>query len=109
MASRGRVSFLAEARGVLHGHGLNASLGSVTLDDEEVGGRTLSRAVKTAQLRELSERLKAKVIHGVHRKQVTAKETDVRATHWWLSSGRLRSETEALIIAAQDGVILTAA
>ena len=61
-----------------------------------------------AQAVHLVEALSAKPIHGVYHKQIKAtEEVDQEATFAWLSDGRFRAETEGLIFAAQDGVLLT--
>ena len=50
----------------------------------------------------------AKPIHKVYFQQASSAEgVDMEGTFGWLSNGRLRAETERLVIAAQDGVILT--
>ena len=52
--------------------------------------------------------LTAKPIHKVNYQQASSTEgVDTKETFAWLSDRRLRAETERLVIAAQDGVILT--
>ena len=53
--------------------------------------------------------LKSKTIHGVFMKTSQMRDHDFRLTHRWLKRGNQRGETEALIVAAQDGVIMTRA
>ena len=49
------------------------------------------------------EQLEAKTIHGVFIKNSRVPTRDFKAMHMWLRSGRECAETEALVIAAQDG------
>ena len=51
--------------------------------------------------------LTAKPIHKAYFEQASSEGVDVEGTFGWLMDGRFRSETEGLVIAAQDGVILT--
>ncbi len=53
------------------------------------------------------QRLDSKRIHGVFEKQTKMPETNTTASHRLLVQGRFRSETEAMVIAAQCGVIET--
>ena len=55
----------------------------------------------------LNSKLLRKTIHGVHAQQSRESETDSRATNQWLVEGRLQPTTEAIIVAAQDGVTYT--
>ena len=66
--------------------------------------RHASYILKTNQLESLKEN---KIIHGLDYKQCLVPGMDTPACHVWLTDGRLRSDTEGLIVAAQDGVILT--
>lgn len=50
-----------------------------------------------------------KCIHGVFAAKTLGLECNKKVTHMWLKVGRLSSETEGLIVAAQDGVVHTAA
>ena len=50
-----------------------------------------------------------KVIHGVFAAEADKRGCDRTATFAWLISGNFRAETEGLIVAAQDGVLHTAA
>ena len=61
--------------------------------------------VKTAQVGALQETLCQKKIHEVFFKQCLEPDRDTSGCHIWLSDGRV--DTEALIVAAQDGVIHT--
>ena len=64
--------------------------------------------VKDAQLEALKCDLMKKKIHGVFFEQCE-KSDDTNGCHLWLRDGRFRAETERLVVAAQDGVILTRA
>ncbi len=50
-----------------------------------------------------------KVIHGIFAAEVDKKGCDRVATSAWLKSGNFQAGTEGLIVAAQDGVLHTAA
>ena len=56
---------------------------------------------------ELTVSLERKTIHRVFFKQCQEEEWDTSGSHAWLLDGRVQAQTEALIMAAQDGVILT--
>ena len=55
----------------------------------------------------MKERLAVKIIHGVYWSQTLQEDKDTPGCHFWLSDGRLQAENEGLIIALQDGVVLT--
>ena len=57
----------------------------------------------------MEETLCGKVIHGVFYSQCREDEWDTDACNSWLVDRRLRSETEGLLVAAQDGAIPTRA
>ena len=63
--------------------------------------------LKAAQAIRLIETLTAKTIHGVYYQTCLAPENDTAGCHAWLMDGRVRAETEALVVAAQDGVLHT--
>ena len=109
LSERNRHSNLQEAQRTLERLQLPLSLSEsgVYLDQEPVPLRQVSKLVKTAQMEALQEMLCQKKIHGVFFKQYLEPNRDTLGSHIWLSDGRLRAETEALIIAAQDGVIHT--
>ncbi len=65
--------------------------------------------LKKAQRKKKKQRIAGKKIHGVHYREVGKKDTDKKATNKWLTEGRLQAETEAIIVAAQDGVTYTRA
>ena len=84
----------------------------VHLEDPS-GGRLASKRVlrnlKLAQFKGLEDTLCSKVIHGVFYSQCREDEWDTDACNSWLVDGRLRSETEGLLVAAQDGMVPTRA
>ena len=65
-------------------------------------------ALKVAQADELVGTLTAKPIHGVYYQQAMAVEgNDLEGMFAWLSDVRFQEETEGLVFAAQDSVIMT--
>ena len=66
-----------------------------------------SKVLKYMQYDVLKDRLAVKLIHGVYWNQTLQDDKDASGCHLWLSDGRLQAENEALIIAMQDGVVLT--
>ena len=82
----------------------------MTLEREEiqsVGAKKLVKKAAEAQQQQLLDTLKA--IHGVFMNTSMKDTRDFKLTHKWLKRGKQRAETEALVIAAQDGVIMTRA
>ena len=77
------------------------------LDNRPVPSRRVSRCVQNAQMAASAARLAGKIIHGEYYKQWQQEGASAEATHSWLADGRFRSETEALIVAIQDGVVHT--
>ena len=63
--------------------------------------------LKAAQAVDMVDRLCAKAIHGVYYQTCMAPGNDQDGCHAWLTDGRVRAETEALVIAVQDGVLWT--
>ena len=63
--------------------------------------------IKAEQMERLRDQMVQKRLHGVFYNQMLHPSTDKKATTRWLCEGKLRAETEAIIIAAQDGVICT--
>ena len=61
--------------------------------------------LKNAQTKHLTECLVGKTIHG----KFQEKDYDSQGSHLWLSMSKLSSESEGLIFAMQDGVILARA
>ena len=66
-----------------------------------------TQEVKAAQACQLVDALTSKPIHKVYLQTSMSEDIDKDGTFAWLSDGRFRAETEALVIAAQDGVIMT--
>ena len=62
----------------------------------------MARELREAQTERLKSNLAEKSHHDSYHRQVTNRESYV-----WLSEGRLRPQTEALILAAQDDVLHT--
>jgi len=73
--------------------------------DEEVNG--LKKVVIKRQTEMLTEALRGKAIHGAHRQTIEESGIDQNSSFAWLKDGRVKAATEALIIAAQDGAIVT--
>ena len=63
--------------------------------------------LKAAQACQFVHTLMSKPIHKVYIQTSMSEDIDKQGTFAWLSDGRFRAETEALVIAAQDGVIMT--
>ncbi len=81
----------------------------VTPNGEEMSCQKLTKVVKRLQWKKLEATLNAKTVHGTYARQVKAKGYDRRQTWRWLERFPGYSSTEALILAAQDGVLLTKA
>ena len=75
-------------------------------DGKAVSRRLLLHLLKEAQYSELTASLESKIIHGVFYKQCQEEGWDTSGSHAWLLDGRVQAQTEALIMAAQEGVIL---
>ena len=67
----------------------------------------VTNQLKAAQAIKLIKRLRNKTIHGVYYQNSMAPGIDYEGFHTWLTDGTVRAETEALIVAAQDGVLFT--
>ncbi len=67
----------------------------------------VKRQLERAQQEKLVQRLESKSIHGVHERETKMPGVNTIASHRWLVQGRLRAETEAMVIAAQCGVLET--
>ena len=79
------------------------------LDGKAVSLRLLLHLLKEAQYSELTASLENKIIHGVFYKQCQEERWDTSGSHAWLLDRRVQAQTVALIMAAQDGAILTRA
>ena len=100
MGAMGRCSFLDQARQIVERHGCDIEL-AVTHP------KTCSGEVKKHQQEAVTTRLLEKTVHGVHAQQTREKGCDRRATVKWLQERKLQPATEALLVAAQDGVTHT--
>ena len=72
-----------------------------------INANILKRELAEAQVK--VDELQAKVIHGVYARELRKTSMDARLATEWLRSGRLHPETEATLVAEQDGVTSTAA
>ena len=100
-------SLLAEAEKAIQELEVGVSL--VKEQVQEVGAKKLAKIASQAQQQQLMDALQAKTIHGVFMKTSRKPTRDFERTHLWLRRGKQRAETEALVVAAQDGVIMTRA
>ena len=108
----GTYCVLRVANGVLAQYQLGMKYteeGVFDLDGKAVSLRLLLHLLKEAQYCELTASLESKIIHGVFYKQCQEEGWDTSGSHTWLLDGRVQAQTEALIMAVQDGVILTRA
>ncbi len=97
---------------ILERYGMEISLsGDGILDPEgrSVTPKHLCKCLQAEQQSGLIEALERKTIHGVFYKQSQKEGMDPQGSHAWLADGRLQARTEGLLIAAQDGVVLTRA
>ena len=74
-----------------------------------MGIRKVVKIMAQTQQDQLMDNLSSKNIHGVFMKTSKQSSRDFKLTHKWLRLRKQRAETEALIVAAQDGVIMTRA
>ena len=109
LVSKGRHSNLETACNILRQYDVFTDLEERVRSGESIPTtREGILQLKAAQVVKLVGTLTAKPIHKVFYQQASAAEgVDTEGTFAWLSDGRLRAETEGLVIAAQDGVILT--
>ena len=108
---RGTYCVLKVANGVLAQYQLGMKYteeGVFDSDGKAVSLRLLLHLLKEAQYSELTASLENKIIHGVFYKQCQD-VWDTSGSHAWLLGGRVQAQTETLIMAAQDGMILTQA
>jgi len=102
-----RHSLLAEAERAIQELEVGVSLEKEQV--QEVGAKKLAKIASQAQQQQLMDALQAKAIHGVFMKTGRKPTRDFERTHLWLRQGKQQAETEALVVAAQDGVIMTRA
>ena len=82
-------------------------LGEVCLDGVCVDSRKFVAAVKDSQMEVSVGTLKCKRLHGQFYSLLDGEGVDKRLSVEWLRDGRLKSESEGLLVAAQDGVVRT--
>ena len=112
MDKRGTYCVLTAANGVLSQYKSGMKVteeGLFDSDGKAVSRRHAMRLLKEAQYEGLTVSLERKTIHGEFFKQCQAEGWDTLGSHAWLLDGRVQARTEAMIMAAQDGVILTRA
>lgn len=97
--TRGKQSILTHEEEVHQKYGMAGALPGTAA--------ALTRTLRERQKGLLRWHLTEKKLHGVFAKQTRRPAVDRRATHAWLQDGRLQAKTEALIVAAQDGVVHT--
>lgn len=83
--------------------------GEFCVDGRSISSKQVSTLVKIAQAELAADNFSQKTIHGVFWNQVRKPGFDALASNGWLVHGRFQSETESLVVAAQDGVVLTKA
>ena len=97
---------MKEARLILRSHGIELEPEMWLKTDPSQNNvrewRRVARELREAQTERLKSNLAEKSHQGSYHRQVTNRESYV-----WLSEGRLRPQTEALILAAQDDVLHT--
>ncbi len=69
--------------------------------------KALLAELSRAQKGRLVERLTQKVHHGPHARETRKQGVDKKATYAWVKEGKLTPTTEALVMAAQDDVVMT--
>ena len=110
MKRRGRWSLLTAFEKVVnHYDDLCVSVvdGKVCLDGVCVDSRKFVAAVKDSQMEVSVGTLKCKRLHGQLYSLLDGEGVDKRLSVEWLRDGRLKSESEGLLVAAQDGVVRT--
>ncbi len=60
-----------------------------------------------AQKGSMVEKLTKKVHHGPHARETRGQGVDRKATHAWVREGKMTLTTEALVMVAQDDVVMT--
>ena len=83
-------------------------VGMLRTGDRVLRAHEGTQELKAAQAFKLAMTLTAKPINKVYYQQASEAEgVDTEGTFGWLMDGRFRAETEGLVIAAQDCMILT--
>ena len=107
-----RCNILQSAQAILEKYQMEVLLseeGARRPSGDRVAPRLLARLLKEAQMEALVDSLCQKKIHGCFYKQCQGEGWDTSGSHAWFLDGRLRGQTEGLVVAAQDGVIFTRA
>ena len=109
LTSRDKHSSLQTACNILRRYGVLTELEEGVWSGESIPmTREGMLQLKATQVVKFVGSLTAKPIHKVYYQQASSADgVDTEGSFAWLSDGRLRAETEGLVIAAQDGVILT--
>ena len=107
LRARRKYSYIQVAQDILTKYDILVSL-SYPLPNDTPPGRNLAGAIKNQQIESAKVGLLSKRVHGVYYGQTLQDDCYQKVMFEWLKDGRLRTETEGLIMAAQDGVIHTA-
>ena len=99
LIAKEKANPLLQSRQVLDRYGVPAP----TIRNEAI---VLKQEVKAAQQRHLEQALEVEAIHGTYRMTINNGKFDKESFCAWLKDGRFRSETEALLLTAQDGTLL---
>ena len=104
-----RRSVLSEAIEVVRKYDVAVEMSSEHIERNELAPKTAVIMVKTAQHERMVKRWRSKKLHGPYRKTIESKGIDRKGSFLWLTRDRFSARSEAIIQAAQDGVIHTAA
>ena len=99
LTAKGQANPLLHSRQVLGRYGVPAP----TTRKEAI---VLKQEVKAAQQRHLEQALEGKAIHGMYRMTINNGKFDKESSYAWLKDGRLRLETEVLLLTAQNCTLL---
>lgn len=104
LRGRGRPTPMDNANKILARYAMPSIDGTECSD-----AQTLAKTIKARQFDGLYDRLKSKILHRENFETQTRDDYDTEMSRLWLSDGRLKSRTEGLICAMQDGVVWTRA
>ena len=109
--SRQQYSRLGEARRVLEGLAIPLKLeqGRILYQEKPIPCSSVGPLIHKCQQEKLVTTLEAKKIHGVFHKTNQKETRNAKLTYEWLRTRRQCAETEVIIVAAQDGVVMTRA